>query len=48
MHTLQYATIRLDSAYNLQYTPLPGQPPVFKFRNHDIIGFKKLYTASAS
>ena len=33
---------------SVQYTPLPGQPPVFKFCNRDISGFKKLYTALAS
>ena len=27
------------------YTPLPGQPPVYIFRNRGITGFKKLYTA---
>ena len=31
--------------YICTYIPLPGQPPVYIFRNQDITGFKKLYTA---
>ena len=30
--------------YNI-YTPLLGQPPVYRFRNRDITGIKKLYIA---